>query len=270
MGDFLDGVIEVFSFFGSLFGDSDEYSCGQAPSPPKRPRSQPDSQQKKIKRQPILHGFKAPEEKDLKLRTFSVVNPEGEVFPVNTAETSSPFYGPVWTRILDVYTKGDFVRGRVSSRMTSKDGRFSGYSVSVDGVPAFLPASKSGVFRNEENDATSRCIALKIQDVFTNGDRSGTIIVDAKEPYKVIEKELRKVHVGATFHALAMDVDANYLVFPSPGYKEICVPLSEARSVMQQAGCYSDDYFMTGLYWELVIMQKVNSSYMAIPTRVLA
>ena len=68
----------------------------------------------------IVREMKAPEEKDYRLRPFHVLNPEGELFIVDTG-AEGPFYGPVWTRVLDAYEKGELLRARVAFRKTSAE-----------------------------------------------------------------------------------------------------------------------------------------------------
>ena len=72
--------------------------------------------------------------------TFQVVNPEGEVHQIDTSDRNTPFYGPAWGRVLEAREKGLFVRGYPTHRRVDQADRFSGYSVDLGGVTAFLPA----------------------------------------------------------------------------------------------------------------------------------
>ncbi|GHS92359.1 hypothetical protein AGMMS50276_00050 [Synergistales bacterium] len=220
-------------------------------------------------------GF-APAEKDRNLRTFNVLNPEGEVYTVNTADESSGFYGPVWTRVLSAYESGEYLRGRASVRRTSKDeGRFSGYSVSIDGLEAFLPKSKASFFFDPKRDATNKCLALKVEMIQTNGDKKGNIVVSAKEPWEQTLDEFSGMTYGKEMHALAEDYEHNELLFPgffkagvNAQWLIVSVPIDRA---LQMAGKYgvTEPNFLTGLYWKLRLTGFDGDKWNAEPLDVL-
>ncbi|GHV28306.1 hypothetical protein FACS1894167_04970 [Synergistales bacterium] len=222
----------------------------------------------------------APEEKDHNLRVFEVPGPEGEVYTIDTADESSPFYGPVWTRVFDAYETGEFLRGRASLRVSSKDeGRFSGYAVSIGGLNAFLPKSKSSFFYEPERDATNKCLALKVETIHTNGDYKGNIIVSAKEPWEKTLGQFRDIPPGKEMYALAEDYENGELIFPGffkPGefgesaqWQTISVPLDQALRIGGRYGI-SDVNFLTGLYWRLRIAGSIDGEqWIAEPIEVL-
>lgn len=222
----------------------------------------------------VVREMEAPEEKDHRLRPFHVLNPEGELFMVDTG-AEGPFYGPVWTRVLDAYEKGEFLRARVAFRKTSRQNEFSGYVLSLDGLPVFLPRSKSFYFYDEKKDAAKRCIAVKIESIYPNGPRIGNVVVNAKPAWDLVRKGLYRLAPGIEVHALAMDIDQGggveegHLVFPAPEHRRILVPLPEARRLARQAGQSVPDDFLTGLYWRLRLIAGDESAWQAEPLEVL-
>jgi hypothetical protein len=226
----------------------------------------------------------APTEKDPNLRRFNVVNPEGEVHTVDTSDTSSPFHGPVWTRILSAYESGEYLRGRALFRSISRqDGRFSGYNVSIDGVPAFLPRKEAALFRGEERDATNKCLALKVEKIHTNGDRAGNVFVSAKEPWEKTFKEFNHMSAGKEIYALATDYEHRELLFPGSydhdenskvvRWQMVSVPLDKALRIGSRQGI-KDENFLTGLYWKLRIVghditSREGDKWIAEPLEVL-
>lgn len=216
----------------------------------------------------IVRAMEAPEEKDGHLRCFSVVNPEGEIFSVDT-RVPGLFHGPVWTRILDAYEKGEFLRARAVFRQTSRTNGFSGYTLSVDGVPVFLPRSRSFYFYDGEKDATKRCLAVKIETIHTNGPRMGTVIADAWAAWAVVRGGLYALRSGREVHALAMDIEEGQLIFPAPNHRRILVPIAAAREVALGAGLKGSDDFLTGIYWRLRLLSGDEDVWQAEPLEIL-
>jgi hypothetical protein len=218
---------------------------------------------------PCRPKMKTPPEKDFALRVFQIVNPEGEIHTIDTADVSSPFYGPVWTRIFDAYLKGAFLRGRAFTRRISCENRFSGYSVSIDGIEAFLPQSKSHFFYDTERDATNKCIALKVEMVYPNGAHLGRVIVDAKAPWKQAVEEFRKMAPGKAMYALAVDHEEGMLIFPGPRSQNIFVSADEALKLAEKSGAAAVPDFLTGLYWRLELRSLTNGKWLARPLEIL-
>ena len=187
---------------------------------------------------------------------FTVTNPEGELYSVDTSDKNSPFYGPVWRRILKAYTNGECFRGRAVKRSCGKaDGAFHGYFIDISGVQAFLPVSKAAWFYSSEHDACGKSLALMIADIHPNGPKAGSIVVDAYKPLKhVLTSQNRKAfNPGAEPWLLAMDYDADSLIFPHFGSKTIRVPLNETVSLAKHKGIKADKGNLTGRFWQLRI-----------------
>jgi hypothetical protein len=197
------------------------------------------------------------------------MNPEGEIHAVDTSDVSSPFYGPVWTRIFEAYTRGDFLRGRAFLRCISREDRFSGYLVSIDGVEAFLPQSKSQFFYDAEKDATNKCLALKVEMVYPNGTKRGSVIVNAKAPWKQTIEEFKDMTVGKVMYALAVDHESKELIFPGLREQKIAVSTEKAARLSSKAGLVSDPDFLTGFYWKLELRSFTNGKWLAEPLEVL-
>ena len=206
-----------------------------------------------------------------KKHLFTVETSEGEVCELDTADRSSPFYGESWTKILDAYEKKDFLRGRVIVRSTSRDNRFSGYVVKIEGVEAFLPASKSAWFYNPERDASGKFIAVSIENIYTSGSKVGKLVVNAYEPLRfLMRKQSRKSYITGAFpYAIAMDYDNNNLIFPHFKDQVIYVPLDHAAAIAQNRGLgYNPDNF-TGWCWQLQIINWQKNLCFAKPLDVL-
>ena len=204
-------------------------------------------------------------------RVFQVPNPEGEVHRVDTSDPSSPFYGEAWARILTANQEDSFIAGRVLRRFTSREGRFSGYAVDVDGAPAFLPVSKAAWFFHPEHDASGKRIALKVHAIYTNGPKRGNLIVDAYAPLKhVLTAQSRQDYApGATPWGLAMDYDNQFLILPHFGRKVILVPLGEAMRIAATAGIDPRPDLLTGRFWRVRALEWRGSVCLASPVQVL-
>jgi hypothetical protein len=221
-------------------------------------------------------GF-APAEKDFGLRSFQIVNPEGEVHTVDTSDLSSPFYGPVWTRILDCHKKGEFLRGRAARRCVSQEDRFSGYVIDIDGVDAFLPKSKAVYFYDDDKDATNKCLALEVEMVHPNGPKCGNILVGTKAPWKYSLGEFKDMISGKIVDVLAVDYDRRNLIFAGDCVyapdrrvsRNILVPIDEALRLGKAFGIAADPGYLTGLYWKLRLQTSQGGDWLAVPLEVL-
>lgn len=189
----------------------------------------------------------------MKRGVFQIMNPEGELYTVDTTKPGTPFYGSAWQNILGSRERGEFIRGRAATRCFSKGDRFSGYVMDIEGVRAFLPASKAGWFREQENDACGKFLALKAETVYVNGDKAGTMIVNANAPINYILNRQRRGYagIGCEIYALAVDHDERALVFPWLESSLIIVPLFEAQRAAQYFNISSRPDDLTGYYWRL-------------------
>ena len=191
-------------------------------------------------------------------RTFSVINPEGEIYSINTADKNSLFYGRAWFKILEANEKGECFRGRAIKKSVGRnDNTLSGYFIDIEGVQAFLPVSKAAWFYNPEHDAVGKSIALMIEDIFTNGPKAGTLVVNAYKPLKhILTAQSREAFTtNAEPWMLAMDCDSESLIFPHFGNKVVRVPLHDAAALAKRKGVGSNSSNLTGRFWRVKIHQ---------------
>jgi hypothetical protein len=204
-------------------------------------------------------------------RIFTIETSEGEVCELNTSDPSSPFHGPAWTHILTAREKGEFVRGHVKTRLVSRDSRFSGYLINIEGVDAFLPASKAAWFYHPEHDACGKAIALGIEEIYTSGKKVGNLVVSAYAPLRHLARNQSKkdYEPGATPFAIAMDYDETSLIFPHYGDKALYVPLQEAMNIALGKGLDAAPRNLTGYCWQLRIIGWKGNQCAASPIDVL-
>lgn len=87
-------------------------------------------------------GSVIPVEEDHELRTFEIMNSEGEIFSINT-EVEGVFYGPVWTKILHCYETHQPLRGRLTGPKFNRSGKQIGFEVKIGSITAFMPKVQS-------------------------------------------------------------------------------------------------------------------------------
>ena len=206
-----------------------------------------------------------------KKHIFTVETSEGEVCQLDTSDRSSPFYGQSWEKILTAYENKDFLRGRAITRCVSRDNRFSGYSVRVEGIEAFLPASKASWFHAPEHDACGKYIALSVESVYTSGGKAGKVIVNAYEPIKFLNRRQNKTNcnIGALIYAIAVDYDRAFLIFPCSKDQLIYVPMNEAMDFAIRKGLGNNPEMFTGWCWQLRIINRKGNQIFASPVDIL-
>lgn len=222
----------------------------------------------------ILWNFFSTREHYIPLQTkhlFTVETSEGEVCQLDTSDRSSPFYGIAWAKILTAYENKDFLRGRVMTRSVSRDNRFSGYSVNLEGIEAFLPASKASWFYAPERDASGKYIAVSVESVYTNGAKAGKLIVNAYEPIRFLNKKQNRKNYqsGGIAYAIAMDYDRLFLICPYIRDQLIYVPLNEAANIAQLKGLGNNPENFTGWCWQLQIRDRKDNQCLASPLDIL-
>ncbi len=202
---------------------------------------------------------------------FTVETSEGEVCQIDTSDSSSVFYGSSWEKILTASENGDFIRGRAMTRCVSRDNRFSGYTVNVEGIEAFLPASKASWFYDPEHDASGKYIALSVENVYTSGTKAGKLVVNAYKPVRFLfsRQGRRNYQPGGTAYAIAMDYDRSYLIFPYAKEQYIYVPIYEAVNLAANMGLGNNPEIFTGLCWNLRIISRKDNQCMASPVDIL-
>lgn len=206
-----------------------------------------------------------------KKHIFTVETSEGEVCQLDTSDRSSPFYGRSWEKVLTAYENKEFLRGRAITRCMSRDNRFSGYSVRIEGIDAFLPASKASWFHEPEHDACGKYIALSIESIYTNGGKAGKIIVNAYEPIKFLNRRQNKsnYNMGALLYAIAIDYDRAFLIFPCLRDQLIYVSMNEAADFAIRKGLGNNPEMFTGWCWQLRIINKKANQILASPVDIL-
>ena len=187
---------------------------------------------------------------------FTVETSEGELVTINTSDSSSPFYGSSWTKILKAYETKDYIRGRVMTRCVSRDSRFSGYSIDLEGVEAFIPASKAAWYYSPERDACGKYLAVGIESVYTSGGKAGKLVVNAYAPVKYLyQRQGKKDYApGGTPYAMAMDYDNAFLFFQHYKGQVICVPIDEALNTAKRRGLSGGLEVLTGYCWQVRIL----------------
>ena len=203
-------------------------------------------------------------------RTFQVVNPEGEVHQVDTSDRNSPFYGPAWAKVLEARERGQFIRGYATYRRVDQADRFSGYSVDIDGVTAFLPASKAGYYYNPSCDACRKGMALKLDTLYTNGPKAGTLIVNARSALNFVlnRQDPQLFRPGMAVCALGVDYAGGALVFQGPE-SLIFAPLQMAQQMAANMGLSYRPEDMTGYRWNIGIDSFGPQGYYATPLNIL-
>ena len=187
-------------------------------------------------------------------RTFQVVNTEGEVYHIDTSDPKSCFYGPAWTNVLEAKERGQFLRGYPTFRRVDQADRFSGYSVDIDGVTAFLPASKAGYYHNPLCDACRKGIALKLDTVYPNGPKAGTLIVNARSALNFVlnRQDPQLFRPGSAAVALAVDYFPDTLILQGPEYL-IYAPMHMAQQLAANMGLSYRPEDLTGYRWGIGI-----------------
>jgi hypothetical protein len=187
-----------------------------------------------------------------------VVNPEGEVYDIDTASPASVFYGPGWTRILSAYAEkpGEVLRARASMRIRDKENRFAGYQVWVDHVPAFLPRSRSGCFADETRDATGKCLLVRPLSVHPSGRYQGNLVVEAETAYRTTMAQDDRCDPGAVLWGLTADHDGTTLEVVLPRGRRGHLPSETVASLLQQAGLPNDLNFATGHFLPVRVLDR--------------
>lgn len=120
---------------------------------------------------------------------YQILNSEGEIYTVDTSQSSSFFFGPEWDKILRAYTEGKYLRAKVCFRRRGSDNYFAGYQLDIHGIPAFLPRSKCAYFWNEEVDGTGKNVIVKPFSLYPSGAKMGNLLVDAVAPIKELDRQ---------------------------------------------------------------------------------
>ena len=190
----------------------------EAPYDPIEIASPPVQEEKNIESGPLEEedfeavskiGSVVPVEEDHALRTFTIMNPEGEIYRINTA-LPGPFYGPVWTKILDCYETRKTLRGRLSRPLYNQAGRHTGFQIRIGQVRAFLPNPYS---MRWGADQKSLNIRIAIENI--DPDRR-KVTVNAKAAYEIMFERKPLPVSGEEAEGLFWDYDQKYLYLLCP------------------------------------------------------
>lgn len=154
-------------------------------------------------------GSILPLEKDHNLRTFEILNNEGEIFKINTA-LKGPFHGPVWTKILSCYENRQTIRGRVIAPVTGKSGNQAGYEVKFGNIKAFMPNYHS-LLTEFSKGINMRVAIIEINPVTKH------LIVSARAAYTLLFAHKSVPEVGEETDALYWDYDDKEIYYLLPG-----------------------------------------------------
>ena len=154
-------------------------------------------------------GSIVPIEEDHDLRTFSVLNTEGEIYKINTALPGA-FYGPVWTRILSCYEKRQTLCGRLVKEVYGNSGHPSGYCVKIGKITTFLPNYHS-LRREMQQGINIRVAILQVNPV------SKRVIVSARAAYEILLSHKETPCEGEETDALFWDYDEKFVYLLLPG-----------------------------------------------------
>ena len=124
---------------------------------------------------------------DAGLEQYTILNPEGEAYTIDTKDRSSVFYGKAWNVVRKALTGEEFLRATVLRRKNTSAGSFSGYDIQIQGIRAFLPRSRSGCFSSSERNMEGKSVIVKPFAVYPAGRKKGTLLVESETPLEQLE-----------------------------------------------------------------------------------
>lgn len=155
-------------------------------------------------------GSIVPVEEDVNLRTFNILNAEGEIYRINTA-LPGQFHGPVWTRILGCYETQQTLAGRLVRPVYDPNhGLLTGYSVLIGKVKAFLPVAESLLPAEQK--------PINVRVAVTSVDPAGKkLAVSVKRAYQILFAKKTIGQTGEETDALFWDYDDEFVYLLLPG-----------------------------------------------------
>ena len=155
-------------------------------------------------------GSVVPIEEDDNLRTFNILNAEGEIYRINTA-LPGPFHGPVWTKILGSYETQQTLAGRlVRPVYDPNNGTLTGYAVLIGKVKAFLPVTES-LFPAEHAAINVRVAVTAVDPV------NKKLTVSVKRAYQMLFAKKSMGQAGQETDGLFWDYDEEFVYLLLPG-----------------------------------------------------
>ncbi len=197
-------IIKAFLYlFGVPWKTTASHAPIEQPTPPEHAVVFPEA--KAI----VKVGTIVPVEEDHGLRTFTILNAEGEIFKINTA-LPGPFYGPNWTRVLSCYETKETVMARLVKPTYGQQGRIIGYQVRIGKIKAFLPISQA------IRPTTERPINIRVSIIQINPTER-KVLVSAKQAYYTIFGKKPLPKASEETDAIFWDYDDEFLYFLLPG-----------------------------------------------------
>lgn len=155
-------------------------------------------------------GSIVPVEEDPNLRTFNILNAEGEIYRINTA-LPGPFYGPVWTRIIGCCETQQTLCGRLIKPVYGQNnGQLGGYAVNIGKVKAFLPVGEA-VFAKEHKPINFRMAVTAIDPI------TKKVTVSARRAYQIVLGKKTMGQAGQETDAIYWDYDDEFVYLLLPG-----------------------------------------------------
>ena len=152
-------------------------------------------------------GTVVPVEEDHHLRSFTIMNAEGELFRIDTS-AKGDFYGPVWTKILSCYESQETLRGRII-HATRENDNVKGFAVRIGEVSAYLSLSDS--MRSHSQPPINTLLAVvhidpeKVQATVSSRVAYARIFLNESSPCQ-----------GEKCRAIYWDYDAKYIYLLLP------------------------------------------------------
>lgn len=152
-------------------------------------------------------GTVVPTEEDHDLRSFTIMNGEGELFRIDTS-AKGDFYGSVWTKILSCYETQETLRGRIVNTI-HENGTTKGFFVHIGKAKAYLSLVDS--MRNESQAPINTLFAVVHID-----PKKAQATVSSRVAYARVFTNEPTPCQGEKTRAIYWDYDSKYIYFLLP------------------------------------------------------
>jgi len=198
------------------------------------------------------------------LEQYTILNPEGEAYTIDTKDRSSVFYGKAWNVVLKAMTGEEFLRATVLRRKNTSEGSFAGYDIQIEGIRAFLPRSRSGCFSNPERNMEGKSVIVKPFAVYPAGRKKGTLLVESQSPMEQLE------HQDDGEWAIGIDFDSEKFYFALGENRFLWCRTVEALKILWETLGSSRLEEGTGRYFRLDKKTLRAGCSIVTPTEVLS